>query len=117
MNYQNTLSFAQSCDQNDPLGSFRDQFFIPQHNGEDCIYLVGNSLGLQSKSTRSYIEQELQDWQDLGVEGHFDERATRPWFHYHKFLKKHLAKLAGANEHEVVSMNSLTTNLHLMMVS
>ncbi|MEP3389226.1 MAG: kynureninase [Reichenbachiella sp.] len=115
--YQNTLSFAQTCDNNDPLRSYRDQFHIPQHNGQDCIYLVGNSLGLQPKSTRSYIEQELQDWQDLGVEGHFDERATRPWFHYHKFLKSHLAKLAGAKEMEVVSMNSLTTNLHLMMVS
>lgn len=117
MQYKNTLDFARSCDDNDPLRSFREQFYIPQHNGEDCIYLVGNSLGLQPKTTRQYVEQELVDWQNLGVEGHFDEQATRPWFHYHKFLKGHLAKLAGAKESEVVAMNSLTTNLHLMMVS
>lgn len=117
MQYQNSLEFAQKCDAQDSLRSFRDQFYIPQHEGRDSIYLVGNSLGLQPKATRKYIEQELTDWQNLGVEGHFDERATRPWFHYHKFLKKHLAKLAGAKEMEVVSMNSLTTNLHLMMVS
>ena len=115
--YQNTLPYARECDNQDPLSAYRDQFYIPQHNGQDCIYLVGNSLGLQPKSTRNYIEQELQDWQNLGVEGHFDECATRPWFHYHKYLKSHLAKLAGAHEAEVVSMNSLTTNLHLMMVS
>ncbi|MEO9805777.1 MAG: kynureninase [Reichenbachiella sp.] len=117
MQYKNTLDFAQECDFNDPLQSFRDKFHIPKHEGKNCIYLVGNSLGLQPKSTRKYVEQELEDWQNLGVEGHFDEQATRPWFHYHKFLKSHLAKLSGAKESEVVSMNSLTTNLHLMMVS
>lgn len=115
--YKNTQEFARECDANDPLRSYRSQFHMPQHNGKDCIYLVGNSLGLQPKATRAFIEQELQDWQNLGVEGHFEERATRPWFHYHKFLKGHLAALAGAKESEVVSMNSLTTNLHLMMVS
>ncbi|MEO9964699.1 MAG: kynureninase [Reichenbachiella sp.] len=117
MPYENSLEFAQQCDANDSLKSFRDRFYIPQHNGKDCVYLVGNSLGLQPKSTRSFVEQELTDWQNLGVEGHFDQSATRPWFHYHKFLKPYLADLAGAKELEVVSMNSLTTNLHLMMVS
>lgn len=117
MPYKNTLAFAQSSDASDRLRSYRNQFYFPQHMGKDCIYLVGNSLGLQPKSARKYIEQELEDWQNLGVEGHFDEKATRPWFHYHKFLKSHLAKLAGAKESEVVAMNSLTTNLHLMMVS
>ncbi|WP_317624069.1 hypothetical protein [Reichenbachiella carrageenanivorans] len=117
MQYQNTLAFARECDAKDPLRSYRAQFYIPQHEGKDCIYLVGNSLGLQPKTARAFIEQELLDWQNLGVEGHFDVRAKRPWFHYHKYLKTHLATLAGANESEVVSMNSLTTNLHLMMVS
>lgn len=117
MQYKNTLDFAKQCDAEDPLRSYRAQFYIPQHQGEDCVYLVGNSLGLQPKSTRKYVEQELTDWQNLGVEGHFDDTATRPWFHYHKFLKSHLARLAGAKESEVVSMNSLTTNLHLMMIS
>lgn len=115
--FENTLSFAQECDAKDELSDFRDQFYIPQHEGKDCIYLVGNSLGLQPKSLRKFIEEELIDWQNLGVEGHFDESAKRPWFHYHKFLKPHLARIAGAKESEVVSMNTLTTNLHLMMVS
>lgn len=117
MQYENTLDFAKTQDQNDPLKSYREKFHIPQHDGNDCIYLVGNSLGLQPKQTRKFIEEELHDWETLGVEGHFDERAKRPWFHYHKFLKEHLAKLAGAKPSEVVSMNSLTTNLHLLMVS
>lgn len=117
MHYENTLDFAKLQDQNDSLKSYRTQFHIPQHEGKDCIYLVGNSLGLQPKATRQFIEQELHDWETLGVEGHFDKRAKRPWFHYHKFLKDHLAKLAGAIPSEVVSMNSLTTNLHLLMVS
>lgn len=117
MNYQYSIEFARQCDQNDPLASFRSQFYIPQHHGKDSIYLVGNSLGLQPKSTKSYLDQELEDWKNLGVEGHFHESAKRPWFHYHKFLKPSLAVIAGAKESEVVSLNSLTTNLHLMMVS
>ena len=115
--FENTLSFAQGCDQQDELKHFREKFHIPKHEGKECIYLVGNSLGLQPKSLRQFVEDELSDWEKLGVEGHFDESAKRPWFHYHKFLKPHLAKIAGAKESEVVSMNSLTTNLHLMMVS
>ena len=117
MNYQNSLSFAQKCDQNDSLREYRAKFHLPKHEGNDCIYLVGNSLGLQPKTATNYIEEELANWQKLGVEGHFHESVKRPWFHYHKFLKKHLAKIAGAEESEVVSMNSLTTNLHLLLVS
>lgn len=117
MQFENTLDFARSMDQLDPLRPYRDQFYIPQHNGNDSIYFVGNSLGLQPKKTKKYLDEELEDWKNLGVEGHFDERAQRPWFHYHKFLKEGLANIVGAHPSEVVSMNSLTTNLHLMMVS
>lgn len=117
MQYENNLDFAKALDTKDPLGEYRDKFHIPLHEGKPCIYLVGNSLGLQPKTTSRYLNEELEDWKQLGVEGHFDERAKRPWFHYHKFSKNALAKLLGAQSGEVVSMNSLTTNLHLMMVS
>lgn len=116
MTFENSLSFAQSLDEKDPLKTYRSQFHIPKINGKDCIYLTGNSLGLQPKSTRQFVEEELLDWEELGVEGHFHAK-KRPWFHYHKFSKEALAKIVGAKPSEVVSMNSLTTNLHLMMVS
>ncbi|HNP17974.1 MAG TPA: kynureninase [Fulvivirga sp.] len=116
MIFENSLQFAKNQDQNDPLYKYRDQFHIPQHEGKDCIYFTGNSLGLQPKSTRKYIEEELTDWENLGVEGHFHAE-HRPWFHYHKFLKEALAGIVGAKPEEVVSMNNLTSNLHLMMVS
>lgn len=115
MNFENTHDFAQNLDQNDPLKIYRNQFHIPQHQGKDSIYFTGNSLGLQPKSTRKYIEEELKSWEENGVEGHFEGK--RPWMYYHKFLKKQLAKIVGAKEEEVVSMNGLTANLHLMMVS
>jgi len=108
--------FALAMDASDPLSPFRDRFFIPQtHQGEDCIYLCGHSLGLQPKSTKSYIEQELKDWAQLGVEGHF--HAKHPWMPYHRLLTGQTAALVGAEPEEVVVMNSLTVNLHLMMVS
>jgi kynureninase len=115
MQYENSRTYAQSLDQEDPLKNYRSQFHIPQHSGKDSIYFTGNSLGLQPKSTRKYVEEELKSWEDRGVEGHFE--GARPWMYYHKFLKKQLAKIVGAKEEEVVSMNGLTTNLHLMMVS
>ncbi len=115
MNFENSRAYAQQLDKDDPLAQYRSQFYIPKYKGNDSIYFTGNSLGLQPKSTRKYIEEELQAWQDHGVEGHF--QGDRPWMYYHKFLKEQLAKVVGANPHEVVSMNSLTTNLHLMMVS
>lgn len=116
MNFENSLSFAQKLDAEDPLRSYRDQFHIPQVNGKDCFYFTGNSLGLQPKSARSFVEQEMKDWEMFAVEGHFKD-SKRPWMYYHKFLKDSLAKLVGAKPLEVVSMNQLTVNLHLLMVS
>ncbi len=95
---------------------FRERFHIPKMaNGSDCVYLCGHSLGLQPKSTRNYVEQELQDWARLGVEAHF--QARNPWMPYHEILSGPFARLVGALPIEVVAMNSLTVNLHLMMVS
>lgn len=116
MNFENSLPFAQKLDTEDPLRSYRDQFYIPQVNGKDCFYFTGNSLGLQPKSARSFVEQEMKDWEMFAVEGHFKD-SKRPWMYYHKFLKDSLAKLVGAKPIEVVSMNQLTVNLHLLMVS
>lgn len=117
MQFENSLEFAKELDQQDSLKAYRNKFFIPEINGKPSIYFTGNSLGLQPKSTRQFIEEELYDWATLGVEGHFHEKAKRPWFHYHKFSKEALAKIVGAKPSEVVSMNNLTSNLHLMMVS
>ncbi|REG90051.1 kynureninase [Winogradskyella sediminis] len=115
-NYKLSLDYAQKQDQLDPLSSYRNQFHIPKgKDGNDLIYLCGNSLGLQPKSTKAYINQELEDWANLGVEGHTD--AKNPWLPYHEFLTEATAKLVGAKPIEVVTMNSLTANLHFMMVS
>ncbi|MEM8908349.1 MAG: kynureninase [Bacteroidota bacterium] len=114
--YQNTLDFAQGMDQADPLAPFRDRFHFPlQENGQAHLYLCGNSLGLQPKTTRAAIEQELTDWARYGVEGHF--MTETPWMPYHEFLTAAMAKVVGAQPIEVVVMNSLSVNLHLMMVS
>lgn len=116
MNYRVDKEFAQEMDEKDPLGSFRDKFYIPkQENGSDCIYLCGNSLGLQAKDTKAALEQELEDWKSYGVEGHF--HAKNPWMPYHEFLTVAMANVVGAKPSEVVVMNTLTVNLHLMMVS
>lgn len=113
---QSTLSFAQDLDHQDSLSSFRSKFHIPRtSDGKDSIYLCGNSLGLMPISTRDYINQELDDWKNLGVEGHF--HAKHPWMPYHEFLSEKMARVVGALPSEVVVMNSLTVNLHLMMVS
>lgn len=116
MGNKNTLAYAQQSDNEDPLKAFRNRFHIPKLNGKEVIYFTGNSLGLQPKNTKTYIEEELDGWATLGVDGHFHSQ-KRPWFYYHKFSKEALAKIVGALPSEVVSMNSLTTNLHLMMVS
>lgn len=116
MQYENTLAFAQKMDVEDPLASFRDRFYLPGDDNRRVIYFTGNSLGLQPKNVQQYIDDELKGWATLGVEGHFHSN-TRPWFHYHKFSKQALAALVGAHPEEVVSMNSLTVNLHLLMVS
>ncbi|MEO2059367.1 MAG: kynureninase [Mesonia sp.] len=114
--HKNTLEFAKQQDQNDPLRRFRNQFHIPKDkNGEEQVYLCGNSLGLQPKLTQEYIQQELEDWSNLGVEGHTE--AKNPWMPYHEFLTEKMAKIVGAKPSEVVMMNTLSVNLHLMMVS
>ena len=115
MEYQNSLAFARALDEKDPLKDFRNKFFIPQYNGKYCIYFTGNSLGLQPKTTLQYVQQELNDWARLGVEGHF--HARNPWLPYHEIFPKQLSKIVGCKENEVVVMNSLTVNLHLLMVS
>lgn len=116
MTYQATLEFAQELDNNDSLSKYREQFHIPKDkNGNPWIYLCGNSLGLQPKITQNYIQQELNDWANLGVEGHFE--AKNPWMPYHEYLTNSMATIVGAKPIEVVIMNTLTTNLHLLMVS
>ena len=116
MNFENGESFAQKMDALDALAHFRDKFFIPkQSGGEDILYFTGNSLGLQPKTTRDYIEQELKDWEIFGVEGHL--KAKNPWLPYHEFLTEQMARVVGAKPIETVVMNSLTVNLHLLLVS
>jgi kynureninase len=107
--------FAIAMDGRDPLKEFRERFLFPKNADRDCVYLSGHSLGLQPKTAATYIEQELKDWARLGVEGHF--HAKNPWMPYHRLLAEQTAELVGAQSHEVVVMNSLTVNLHLMMVS
>lgn len=106
---------AQALDRADPLKDFRDQFHIPRHKEKDTIYLCGNSLGLQPIKAKEYINQELEDWAKLGVEGHL--QARHPWLPYHEFLTENMATVVGGLPGEVVVMNSLTVNLHLLMVS
>jgi len=114
-NYKNDLSFARECDSKDPLAKYRSEFYFPTFHEKDVIYFTGNSLGLQPKRTKSFIEQELNDWAKWGVEGHFE--AQNPWFSYHELLTSKAAKIVGALDKEVVITHSLTTNLHLLMVS
>ena len=115
MEFQNTLEFARQMDEKDELKTFRNKFYIPIVNGKECIYFTGNSLGLQPKTTQDYVVNELEDWANFGVEGHF--HARRPWMPYHEIFPKQLSKIVGCKENEVVVMNSLTVNLHLLMVS
>jgi len=115
-NYKLGLNYAKEQDLNDPLSHYRNQFHIPtDKDGNDWLYFTGNSLGLQPKNTQKYIQQELDDWANFGVEGHFE--AKNPWMPYHEFLTDTMAKIVGAKPIEVVIMNTLTTNLHLLMVS
>ncbi|WP_350287948.1 kynureninase [uncultured Croceitalea sp.] len=115
MQFENTLTFAQNLDGSDRLAGYRDKFHYPQINGKDVIYFTGNSLGLQPKNTRSYVDDVMKDWAELAVEGHF--YAEKPWWDYHERLAKPLAKVVGAKTEEVSVMNTLTVNLHLLMVS
>ena len=107
---------AAEKDASDPLRGFRDLFHIPlAPDGNAVVYLTGNSLGLQPKSVRECVDQELEDWKNLGVEGHL--HARHPWLPYHEFLMGQMAEILGAIPQETVVMNSLTVNLHLLMVS
>lgn len=115
MDFEFSENFALDLDAQDNLSSLRNEFIFPQHDGKNAIYFTGNSLGLQPKSAKAAIQQELDDWGKYGVEGHFE--AKNPWFAYHEMFAGPLARLVGAKEEEVVAMNGLTTNLHLMMVS
>jgi kynureninase len=115
MNFENHLAFAQSMDSKDPLREMRNEYLFPQQNGTPFIYLCGNSLGLQPKSAKKVLDQQLQLWQNLAVEGWFE--GDEPWMFYHKELKRLMAPIVGAKEAEVCPMNTLTVNLHLLMVS
>lgn len=111
-----SLEYAQNLDRNDELRAYRDRFYLPlDSNGDKKLYFTGNSLGLQPKSTRDYINQELDDWAKYGVDGHFE--AKNPWMPYHEIVTEKLARVVGAKPEEVVAMNSLTANLHFLMVS
>ncbi|HKX84926.1 MAG TPA: hypothetical protein VJL58_11940, partial [Pyrinomonadaceae bacterium] len=114
--FEASASFAAEMDSNDRLKDSRQRFFVPKNeDGSEAVYFTGNSLGLQPKTAPAYIEQELKDWETLAVEGHL--HAKNPWLPYHEFVTEPLARLVGAQPVEVVAMNSLTVNLHLLMVS
>lgn len=115
MTFESSLEFAKKMDANDPLNAFREKFLFPDFHKKDIIYFTGNSLGLQPKSTRKMIEEELDDWAKYGVEGHFMSR--RPWYSYHEQLTELSAYVVGAKPIETVITHSLTTNIHLLMVS
>ena len=116
MNYNPDKEFAFKLDSEGPISAYRSRFYIPkQKNGEDVIYFAGNSLGLQPKTVRDYIEQEIKDWETLAVDAHM--HAKHPWLPYHEYLTDETAKIVGAKPIEVVNMNALTVNLHLMLVS
>lgn len=111
-----TPDFAQSLDAKDALAAYRDQFFFPMDDaGQPDVYVCGNSLGLQPKLATQYVEDVLSDWAHLGVAGHFD--AAKPWLAYHRLATEGFAALTGAKRHEVVAMNTLTVNLHVLMAS
>lgn len=115
MIYENTLAFAQQMDAKDGLKGYRDKFYFPLMHGKKTIYFTGNSLGLQPKTTQDYVLNELEDWATFGVEGHF--HARNKWLSYHEQFAAPVAKIVGALPAEIVVMNQLTVNLHLLMVS
>lgn len=115
MSFKNTRSFAQSLDAQDKLRKYRDEFLFPKVNNKDVIYFTGNSLGLQPKNAKKYVDEVMNDWAELAVEGHF--HADKAWWDYHERFSTKLAKVVGAKPEEVTVMNTLTVNLHLLMVS
>ncbi len=115
MTYENTLEFAKQQDNSDVLNKYRNEFYIPLINGKESIYFTGNSLGLQPKSTQNYILKELENWANFGVEGHFHMKES--WYAYHDFFPDKLSKILGCKPNEIVVMNQLTVNIHLLMAS
>jgi kynureninase len=115
MTFENNLAFAKQLDNQDPLAAFQAEFIFPQHNGKNVIYFTGNSLGLQPKSAKKYVDEVMSDWANMAVEGHFYSK--KPWWDYHERFAEPLSKIVGAKPSEVTVMNTLTVNLHLMMVS
>ncbi len=115
MNFQNTREFAQQLDAQDELFKYRDEFIFPSINSKNVIYFTGNSLGLQPKRTQAYVDEVMNDWAKLAVEGHF--YADKPWWDYHERFAVPLSGIMGAKPSEITVMNTLTVNLHLMMVS
>lgn len=115
MTFQNTREFAQQLDSQDELKNYRNEFIFPQHNGKNVVYFTGNSLGLQPKRTKNYVDEVMTDWANLAVEGHF--YAAKPWWDYHERFAIPLSSIVGAKPSEITVMNTLTINLHLLMVS
>lgn len=115
MTFQNTREFAQSLDAQDELRKYRDEFHFPHVNGKQVIYFTGNSLGLQPKRTKAYVDEVMNDWANLAVEGHF--YADKPWWDYQERFAAPLSDIVGAKPSEIGVMNTLTVNLHLLMVS
>ena len=115
MTFENTRAFAQELDSQDKIRKYKDEFIFPKVDGKQVIYFTGNSLGLQPKRTKSYVDEVMKDWAELGVEGHF--YAHKPWWDYQERFAKPLSKIVGCLPSEVTVMNTLTVNLHLLMVS
>ena len=115
MNFEYSESFARTLDKQDELSEFRSKFFIPKSNDTEIKYFLGNSLGLQPKIASDYVQEVITTWAERGVDGHFT--GERPWMHYMDLMKGTMANLVGAETSEVSILNSLTTNLHLLMVS
>ena len=115
MTFENTLEFAKKLDSQDQLHKYQDQFIFPQVNGKKVIYFTGNSLRLQPKRSKEYVDEVMNDWANLAVEGHF--YSEKPWWDYHERFANPLSKIVGALPTEVTVMNTLTVNLHLLMVS
>ena len=115
MKFENTLSFAKKLDALDPLKNYRNKFLFPKHQSKKAIYFTGNSLGLQPVAVEASLKQELKDWANYGVEGHFE--AKNPWFSYLELFATSLSKIVGSKRSEVIVMNQLTSNLHFLFVS
>ncbi len=115
MTFENSLDFARQLDRDDPLKPFRDKFYIPILHGKECLYFTGNSLGLQPKTAQDYVLDEMENWANYGVEGHFHGR--NPWANFHEVFSKKLQPILGALPEEIVVMNQLTANLHLLLTT